>query len=415
MADEPLTTPIDVLNTDDPGDDTQRRFRYQHAYGVILLAGTIAGKLSYRALWCEHHEDLLAERDDGLFDSFLLKTRQPERGHWECKDEALVLSVGRCVELDGLYPGKFAVFNFVSNALHLDNDHPKQIKKSPVLLKRAVLAAGNLTALPEPFLTVLREMAATLGADAEKVFSVWKRLELVPGPGLDDFDAVVAHDHLGAIPSCASHSPARLNALRDELIQKVYSASSIAIQDGAKHWIGVTAPDGLQPRLHAKRITIDDARRVLFGARAVPFRFAPAPTAVQIGAASENSDVLEKKLLKGGLGAHVEVMRRRTISTEQHLLEMSYQRPDEIEAIMNQLDGVVHGEATDAQLEASAKGSMYGEEMLRLLSVRLRTRAHENPGTIFGQEYECLMGFAGSLTNECKVWWSPPFDVGQPL
>jgi hypothetical protein len=50
---------------------------------VILLAGTIAGKLPYRALWCEHHEDLLAEREDNLFDSFLLKTRQPERGHWK--------------------------------------------------------------------------------------------------------------------------------------------------------------------------------------------------------------------------------------------------------------------------------------------------------------------------------------------
>ena len=415
MADESAPTPLDVMDSDDPGDDTQRRFRYQHAYGVILLAGTISGKLGYRALWCEHHEDLLAEREDSLFDSFLLKTRQPERGHWECNAEALVLSVGRCVELDDLFPGQIATFNFVSNALHLDSDHPKQIKKSPLLLKRAVLAAADLASVPAPFLTVLQQMATSLKADVEKIFSVWKRLELVSGPGLDDLDAVVAHDHLGAIPSCASHSPARLNALRDELIQKVYSASSISIQDGAKHWIGVTSPDGLQPRLRAKRITIDDARRVLFGARAVPFRFAPAPTAVQICAASENSDMLEKKMLKGGLGAHVEVMRRRTISTEQHLLEMSYQRPNEIEAIMNQLDGVVHGEATDAQLEASAKGTVYGEEMLRLLSVRLRKRASENPGTIFGQEYECLMGFAGSLTNECKVWWSPPFDVSQPL
>lgn len=415
MADEPLLTPSDVLNSNDPGDDTQRRFRYQHAYGVILLAGAICGKLNYIALWCEHHEDLLAQRDDDRFDSYLLKTRQPELGHWECKDEPFVASVGRCVELDERFPEQMAAFNFVSNAKHFDSGQAKHLKKSPVRLKRAVLASETMDALPEPFRSVIREMAESLNLPEDKVFSVWRRLELVPGPPLDAFDAVIAHDHLASIPGCSNHTAPRLNALRDELIQKVYCASSIAIQDGAKHWIGITAPDRLQPRLQAKRITIDDAKRILYGQRAVPFRFSPASKAVQLGAASENSDVLEKKLLKGGLGSRVDLMRRRTISTEQHLLEMAYQQPNEIEAIMNQLDGVVHGEASDAQLEASAKGGVYGEEMLRLLTARLRARAHDEPGSVCGQSYDCLMGFAGSLTNECKVWWSDAFDPSEPL
>lgn len=413
--DTPILSPLETLNFDDPGDDTQRRFRYQHAYGVILLAGAIRGASPYRAVWCEHHEDLLAEREDGRFESFLLKTRQPGIGRWECRHESFVTSVGRCVELDGLFPGKFVRFHFVSNTAYFDSDSPTEIKKSPVKFKRAVIAAADRSALPESFAAVLRDMAAALMADEERLFDVWKRLELIVGPGLDDFDAVVAHEHLGTIPGCATHSPATLNMLRDELIQKVYRASSIAIPDGASHRVGVTMVDALQPRLLAKRITVEEACRVLYAARTVPFRFAPAAMAVQIGAASENSDVLEKKLLKGGLGAQVEVMRRRTISTEQHLLEMSYQRPGEIEAIINQLDGIVHGEASDAQLEASAEGDLYGERMLRILSARLRRRAEERPGTICGQEYECLIGFVGSLTNECRVWWSPWFDVNQPL
>ena len=100
-----------------------------------------------------------------MFESFLLKTRRAELGHWECKDEAFVDSVGRCVELDEHFPGKFVSFKFVSNAAFFDSGNPKEIKKSPVRLKRAIMAAVTLPELPEPFLATLREMAATLEVD----------------------------------------------------------------------------------------------------------------------------------------------------------------------------------------------------------------------------------------------------------
>src|SRR5262245_24082235 len=74
----------------DPGDATARNFRYQHAYGVVLIAAARRGIRPYVAIWCEHHEDLLAERTDGVFDGYQIKTSRPELGAWNMGDPELV-------------------------------------------------------------------------------------------------------------------------------------------------------------------------------------------------------------------------------------------------------------------------------------------------------------------------------------
>ena len=415
MSDQPQQSPLEVLNPDDPGDDTQRRFRYQHAYGVIIGVAIATGGLKYRELWCEHHDDYLVKCDNGNFEAFQIKTRKPEIGAWECLSDAFVHSIGRFVELDDKFPQMIGKFHFVSNAEFFKTAAAEQLKKSPILLKRAVDAANLLSDLADPFLTVAKSIAAKIQTSPEKVFSVLKRLELVPGPSLDDFDAVVAHEHIGQVPQCSSCTPSQLNALRDELIHLIYRASSLAINDGSRHWIGITAPDANRPLLLAKRVSIDDVKRIIANIGKVPFRFAPAPDRLRLGNAEHSMDVMEKKLIKGGLAGYTETMRRRALSAEMHLLELSYQRPDEIETIVNQLDGVVRGAADDAKLEATFDGPEFGEKMLFLLSKQLRLKSEKQTQMVCSQDYECLMGLTGLLTSECKIWWSEKFDVSQPL
>lgn len=72
--------PKNVLAKNDPGDETQRNFRYQAAYGVILLIGSLSGNLPYVSVYAEHHEDFLCERVDGKYDAYQVKTRNPEDG-----------------------------------------------------------------------------------------------------------------------------------------------------------------------------------------------------------------------------------------------------------------------------------------------------------------------------------------------
>ena len=71
-----MSTPTDSRDKSDPGDEVIRKFRYQHAYGVVLAITMVKQTRPYRAIWCEQHEDLLAERDDGTFDAVQVKTRK---------------------------------------------------------------------------------------------------------------------------------------------------------------------------------------------------------------------------------------------------------------------------------------------------------------------------------------------------
>lgn len=109
----------------DPGDEMQRRLRYQHAYGVILLIGCATKKLPYGAIWCEHHDDFLA-RSNGQYDSFQVKTSLPERGAWDTRKEPFVHSVGKFVQQDEKFPGRMRGFRFVSNTSFFDTSDARR-------------------------------------------------------------------------------------------------------------------------------------------------------------------------------------------------------------------------------------------------------------------------------------------------
>jgi hypothetical protein len=42
---------------------------------------------------------------------------------------------------------------------------------------------------------------------------------------------------------------------------------------------------------------------------------------------------------------------------------------------------------------------------------RLRRLAQERPADVGYHGYECLVGVAGLLTSECRVWWGPRFPI----
>src|SRR4051812_5282740 len=100
---ETAPAPIDSLDTSDPGDQTQRNFRYQHAYGVILIVQSRKGVLPYIAILCEQHEDFLGIRIDGDVDGWQIKTRAVHSGRWKLTDDEFVHCISRFVNLVAKY------------------------------------------------------------------------------------------------------------------------------------------------------------------------------------------------------------------------------------------------------------------------------------------------------------------------
>jgi hypothetical protein len=162
------------------------------------------------------------------------------------------------------------------------------------------------------------------------------------------------------------------------------------------------------PVLIAKRLSVTEIVYRAPSALPAAFQFPGAP-ALALGAPREGV-VLEEKLRHGGLAEEIEYMRERERAAEYHLIEDATRRPDQYPRLLRQVEQMVLGECVEAHLRAR-QPSPYGPTMMIDVQERLKRLAHERPEMIGHHPYECLIGVAGLLTSDCRVWWSPRFTI----
>jgi hypothetical protein len=409
------SSPISTHDVDDPGDETQRNFRYQHAYGVILLAAAASKKRPYLAIWCEHHEDLLCEREDGLFDGVQIKTRRPEIGDWKLTDDALRKSIKRFVSLIQRFDQYINELVFVSNTDFQDTElgikDQAKLGRSPVRFLEIIRDISTHDEITSPFDESFNDLKLYCGCTEEELLKTLKKVHLVKGPTRESFEAEISHNHLPHLESCGELSRSALNAIRDELIYRFYSASSLAVEDPSKHWSYIDATANQDPVVQAKKIDPSILEECIQNHCTIPFRYAPGLSKLKL-ANNSGFNILEKKLERGGLASQVLTMKRRTLTSEQRLLELSHSNPEKFHSVLNQLECVVQAECDEALLAVSARSSSFGQDMLIDVQRRLKKIAEEEPNKVEFERYEFLIGIAGLLTEQCTVWWSETFDLG---
>lgn len=404
---------INQVRSRDPGDESERNFRYQHQYGVVILAAVRHGSLGYVRLYCEHHEDLLCETRDGLFDGWQIKTATPENGPWTLTHDALVRSIGRFVDLLSTYRSQIGRFFFVSNAevdkVGDDVKDQKRRGRCPNLMLEHVRACVTLADLNTPFLEAFDALAGTLGADRQTLFDVLQRLEIMKGPSRAEFDASLAHEHLGGLDDCKSLNAGQLSDLRDDLVARVHRAASLQVTDPIRHIRSIFARDIEDPVIAAKRITCAD---VVFAAPLTPLKqpqYQGAPTLLREG--SRRVGVLEQKLEAGGLQDAISYMTAKERAAEYALLEEQARDPANAEQNFLQIEEAVHGECIEAYFSAEKPDETFGAVMLSDVNARLRRLETDRRTLLGGQPYEVLVGVAAMLTRACRVWWSKRFAV----
>lgn len=406
-------SPINTLDSADPGDEMQRNVRYQNACGVVILIDSIIEKKSYTSIWCEQHEDILGERKDGLFDFYQIKTRKPENGAWKLNDEQVIDSIKKFVSHFKKFENKCGKFYFVSNTNYLVSDAKKKIGLSPIKLFKAIASEKhNGLKIPEEIQKSLETLSKHCGCKIEDLKKVLLQTEFILGPERNSYETIISSDFLPQINECNNLSRSELNGLRDELIQVVSKASSLSVENPDQYWYCVHGDASNNPHLRDKRITVESVKILLQERQSVPLRFNKIVKNYEFATTPKKRSILEKKFTYAGIGDHLESMQNRMLATESRLLDLATRMPTkEFEERLNQFIALVKGECDESSLESQICDPAFRESMLRIVFKRLRELAEKKPSMVYFEQYEFLVGFAALLTTECAVWWSEKFDL----
>ncbi|KQR15460.1 dsDNA nuclease domain-containing protein [Deinococcus sp. Leaf326] len=407
---------IKTIDHTDPGDETLHRYRYQHAYGVMLALGALRGTggIRFTGIYCEHHEDLLGELSSGRTHAFQVKTRKKELGYWTLTEKALVKSIQRFVALHQAHGAEVERFVFVSNTelREVEADAKDQTKAtSPKFLLDACRSCNDPADLSAGAAAGFETLRAACECDAVTLLAVLKRTEFALGPDLFGFEAELIADVLPYHAECTHLTARQLRRLVRELVEQFTYASGLPVDADARILPGDDVKRGVTTT-RTKRVAVADIAAILSRARSGERR---SGTALEGDLASsplrKDHQVLVRKLEAGGLEEQVTSMKRRLLSAfewvrEQQLIDVTLATAD-----LRQLESVVEGVYADEQVIASLLPSPWGKQLYRGMLQEFRRLATNEQTKVCNQDADRLFGIAGLLTEDCRIWWSPRFDV----
>src|SRR4051812_28332813 len=110
-----MKKPNEVISTSDPGDDIQRRFRYQNTYAAILSMNMFEAEPIIDEVYCELHEDVLLKLKSGKFAGVQVKTREIHLGPLKLGDDEIKKSIKRFLQLESKFKDKFEFYTIATN------------------------------------------------------------------------------------------------------------------------------------------------------------------------------------------------------------------------------------------------------------------------------------------------------------
>jgi Cap4 dsDNA endonuclease len=408
--------PDQILDNEDPGDDVSLRFRYQHCHAAILALRMIVPGYDVEEIICENHEDILVRRKDGLFVAVQVKTRDLTQPPFKAKDEQIIKALARFVRLNILFPGSFATFELLTNHVFWEGE---ETDNNLLFLLNSLKARGSVKGLKKerPLRLWVARISADCGSNEDAVVAAL--LKTVCTSKVDTVESVKRDvvDALAECPGMGESPYASLRVMAGRLIEFACEAST---KSKGSSVLALYQPGGdlqaliCHQQLEAKRIRKSDVETIIKDALESKFEtlcvddFAPATDL------PKTLSVLYQKLERGALETErVQQFEDLVRSVEALYLKwVDRYGTEEANRRMNDLKNIVQFDCTEAKV-AAAKPSdePYASAMYAALYKMVSTRCANNPDTVYKCRPEHLLGAAGILTQECKVWWSEKFKL----
>jgi len=409
------TSPDQVVDDSDPGDDVQRRFRYQATYSAILSLSLVNdgdNVSDITEVFCEHHEDILTKHNDDSFCGIQVKTRKSGLSPFKANEPDIFSALAKFVVKDLEFKGRFRGFLLVSNCGFWSER--KTAGNLPRILKEAS-SVKNMAAIPErtPLRKLIRKLTTETKASERNVYKCLKRIRLDTLSHLDDIEGRLV-SHLGRSPSMANRRLDELKAAAQALVAMTFRAGSLAHDSPVREYLALL-PD---PEREAGNAIIEgktirrskvekaiisalDADGLLKSHRGIPLEHLP-----------RGMRRMTLKMAKGGLSvANINLAKDHKFSAEYLASEwLNKSGKARAQAMYEHIRMIVHTECQEAY--DAARGDLpFGEEMLLAVRDRLKKRRDEVAESMPECRYEHLLGMAGVLTEDCDVWWSEQFTI----
>lgn len=424
MIDMRTAGPGSVLSSTDPGDDTQRRFRYQAAYSAILSLELLKGEpdCEFQEIFCEHHEDTLVHRTDGKFIGVQVKTRQQGRELFKANDGQIVGALRRFLELYIEHPGYFSRFVIATNyAFWKERDTSESLPHLINLSRDSNNGTnGGRTRVLSVYLKQIASQAKNPTVDESRLRSMLEVLQITELqddlPKFDDVESRIA----GLLPEffdCGTACMDDLIRAARALINRMLEAASLSyISPRQLYFATCQNPDArrTESAIDGKRIRRNDIADILtraFGMQPTILLYKPW----MVNDLPPGIRLLERKLTAGRISAaNVRRAKDHKYSMEYLLQTWAIKYGNEVaQKRFNQIAAIVATECQEAFDESQKEGIAFGQAMLDDVRRRLRQRLQNEVTSFFGSSYEHLLGTVGILTEICEVWWSEEFQIGE--
>lgn len=408
QIEEPAGSPASTPPAEDVGADTQRRFRYQACYAAILSLGLLEDDGPIKELYCEHHDDVVLRLTSDRFKVIQLKTRLVGRVPFKAGDSEIVNSLRKFAALEAKFPGRFESYLLASNVGFWHEK--KNGSNLDYVLEELRAGSGS------SYAKLVKKIAETKPAiDHAVVLVALRKVQLGVTPGLDDVEPKL-REQLAQISEFRGRRYDELKAASDSLRDRIFEASSLAGLSTLPEYLAVCSdsPQSMQAQsiIQLKRISKVIVSELL-NRELSSATLLRTHQLVPIADLPTGMNRMEIKMAAGGLSVReIDHLKDLKFSTEYLLQQWFYMYGHEqTQKYYEHLRVVVRGECLAAQENSQQPEGLYANRMLS----DLRQRLQHQSATLAAETPECrqnhLLGMAGILTEDCKVWWSAEFEL----
>ncbi len=399
------------ISPTDTGDDTQKRFRYQHTATAYYALRMYMDTLPYTELLCEHHEDILAIKDNGKFDGIQIKTQNSNQGLFSLQTPSLIKSLVRFINLDYNYPDEFEKFVFAANCDFLDDESGK----SPLKLKSQSLLYGkNINHKIQP--NTLEKHILTLcdksNKTREQVLSTIKKVTYQLLPSLDDIDSKIIAKTIVQIPGCDSHTVEICNQILDNLVSVIYRKSSRLSRNPIEDYKKLLSDDTSNAEIiNDKRLTRQEVEQVL-NYLTNPSYYLGTKSDSPPELKANRNEIMRKKMSHGMIDeGTINLMETLRDKSESYFIQSFYKNQIESEKYSH-IQTLIWSEASEIECSVREETTSYGVLMLELLLHKLRDISDNHPEEVGNCPYQILKGQVGSLAGDCRIKFSKVPEAG---